>query len=542
MKNLHSGLILLCLLFFFSCQKEETLIQEDPVITTEITLENIIADDPLMDKFFNGINDHDIPVSADKKETIDRIKLAMIKDHKTTPFVEGYIREVGFPLWGQAKLHQQGSGNFVYALPFAKKTSTFTTAILHVASINEKFVYELALRTDVKEYMVAYNTDSQTFYWENLLGFLAGFNAYDENIFGFSDSFILEWLNQNQDTYLVDAADTRECSVGRLKYCQNIYALDERGDERSSSCGPSQIEVAIVIVVCESPTGGGGSPSVPIIGDDDNRGGGGSPSDGGSSPGDSPTFEDLLCNIDASISFFQTYNIEPTAVLRDALGNIAGCEGMSQGAFNREAIISILEEYDIDFDSEVINHLLLTNNQMLSDLTTFLENHDYTIVKIFIIDGYIMGIDEEGILRIINLDKLDINNISAQQMFDHMAEVIHCTRLDFCEEGQYRPIDWRDYFNDLTDHTWFHYPYINTPGEIIQYEGCEAGIEFTTVWGGFLMNTSPAFRGTVTNDGVVEEVLRWDSFDEGENKSILTINMPLSCSEGFLNQIDFDCE
>ncbi len=338
MKNLHSGLILLCLLFFFSCQKEETFIQEDPVITTEITLKNIIADDPLMDKFFNGINDHDIPVSADKKETIDRIKLAMIKDHKTTPFVDGYIREVGFPLWGQAKLHQQGSGNFVYALPFAKKASTFTTAILHVASINEKFVYELALRTDVKEYLVAYNTDSQTFYWENLLGFLAGFNAYDENIFGFSDSFILEWLSQNQDTYLVDAADTRGCSGAVLRYCQDNYALDERGDERSSPCGPSQIDVAIVIIVCESPTGGGGSPNVPIIGDDDNLGGGGSPNDGGSSPGGSPTFEDRLCNIDASISFFQTYNIQPTAVLRDALGNIAGCEGMSQGAFNEQAL------------------------------------------------------------------------------------------------------------------------------------------------------------------------------------------------------------
>lgn len=408
MKNLHSGLILLCLLFFFSCQKEETLIQEDPVITTEITLENIIADDPLMDKFFNGINDHDIPVSADKKETIDRIKLAMIKDHKTTPFVEGYIREVGFPLWGQAKLHQQGSGNFVYALPFAKKTSTFTTAILHVASINEKFVYELALRTDVKEYMVAYNTDSQTFYWENLLGFLAGFNTYDENIFGFSDSFILEWLNQNQDTYLVDAADTRECSVGRLKYCQNIYALDERGDERSSSCGPSQIEVAIVIVVCESPTGGGGSPSVPIIGDDDNRGGGGSPSDGGSSPGDSPTFEDLLCNIDASISFFQTYNIEPTAVLRDALGNIAGCEGMSQGAFNREAIISILEEYDIDFDSGIINHLLITSNQTLSEITDFLSNND---------DNYsIASVNIHTNLKVNNLLSANVNNLNPSQL------------------------------------------------------------------------------------------------------------------------------
>lgn len=108
-----------CLLFLFACQKEEIL-EQPPVVEDSVTIEEIIGTDPLLDKFFNGIADHDIVVDPNNAAEVDKIKLAMAKDHQQTAFVQDYVREVGFPMWGQAKLYNQEGGSHLYALPFAK--------------------------------------------------------------------------------------------------------------------------------------------------------------------------------------------------------------------------------------------------------------------------------------------------------------------------------------------------------------------------------------------------------------------------------------
>jgi len=409
MKNLQFGLILLCLLFFFSCQKEEAIIQEDPVITTEVALENIIGDDPLMDKFFNGVNDHDVPVSADKKATVDRIKLAMAEDHKTTPFVGDYIRQVGFPLWGQAKLHQQADGDFLYALPFAKANSTFTTAILHIALQQEAFVYELALRTDINEYLAAYSNGSQTFYWENLLAFLAEFNEYDNRIFNFNDSLFLEWFGQNKDSYLTDAADTRGCDTYVYSVCVWNITLQESGDTRSSNCDGTTYEV--VVTICgdsnnpgapsaPSPhTPGGQTGGVPGIGS-----GGGSSSSGGDAgrdggPGTAPEinpddWRDEGSNEPGDIRVLTMLNFEAQLQLQNQLdwymhdaqlglrlaitSRIFGPNGPDLSIYpNAHVIVDIMEEDGVDFDSGAIN-FFLDNSLHLNQVKDFLDNHENT--------------------------------------------------------------------------------------------------------------------------------------------------------------------
>lgn len=225
---------------------------------------------------------------------------------------------------------------------------------------------------------------------------------------------------------------------------------------------------------------------------------------------------------------------------------------------NKDYIVNLylrlICEYKIDISLDFILDVLEGTEQNFEDQEEFdeivgeivlkallEERFDVEIVNVLIINGYVMGVDEDGILHI-NLEKLDINNISAQEKFDHIAEVIHCTRLDFCEEDQYKPIDWRDYFSGITDRTDFEIPDLDDPSASIEYEGCNVGINFGFVWGGFLMNTSPAFRDIVYNNGIGSEILRWDSYNLGTNRPILTISIPVSCSEGLLNQIDFDCD
>ena len=365
--QLRLGLLIACLLFLFSCQKEEILDQE-PTVEATATLENIIGDDSLMDKFFNGVNDHDVPVSDDKKATVDQIKLAMAKDHKTTPFVGDYIRQVGFPLWGQAKLQQQADGDFLYALPFAKANSAFTTAILHIAVQEEKFVYELALRTDINEYLAAYSSGNQTFYWENLLAFLGGFNEYDNGIFNFHDSLFIEWFGQNKDTYLTDAADTRGCESYVYTVCVWNITLQESGEERSSGCDGTTYQV--IVTICSGPDNpgapgphqpGGQSGGVPGLG-----GSGGSSGNAGSDPGSDPgpgenpgidpnawgdeggnnpsDITEAVCIYNATSSFVQTYEIQVTTEIQNLLRNIEGCEGMNQETFNQLAIDELIRD------------------------------------------------------------------------------------------------------------------------------------------------------------------------------------------------------
>ena len=400
MKNLQFGLILLCLLFFFSCQKEEAIIQEDPVITTEVALENIIDDDPLMDKFFNGINDHDVPVSTDKKATVDRIKLAMAEDHKTTPFVGDYIRQVGFPLWGQAKLHRQaGNDQQLYILPFASSNSTATTAIMYVFVHENNFVYELGLRTDVVNYIEAYNAQINTFYWENFLSFVIDFTIYDDLLFDFEDAVLSDWYDSNEETYLTDAADTRseECFTATRQDCKrDPITLQENGHERS--CPPGYREVTIIFTVCVdfdqdvNPIGphtpGGQTGGVPGIG-----GGGGSNSSGDGGPGNAPGIDpgtwgdetggnspntditEIVCIYNATSTFLQTYEIQATTEIRDILSNIVGCEEMSQETFNQLAIGELIRDQGAEANSGTIN-ILSGAPQSLAWVLNNIENVD----------------------------------------------------------------------------------------------------------------------------------------------------------------------
>jgi len=149
-------------------------------------------------------------------------------------------------------LHQEGGNDQqLYILPFASSNSTATTAIMYVFVHENNFVYELGLRTDVVNYIEAYNAQINTFYWENLLSFVIDFTIYDDLLFEFEDVTLLDWYYANKETYLTDAADTRseECFTATRQDCKrNPIALQENGHERS--CPAGFTEVTIIFTVC----------------------------------------------------------------------------------------------------------------------------------------------------------------------------------------------------------------------------------------------------------------------------------------------------
>jgi len=436
MKYLQFGLTIVCLLFLFSCQKEESPIPEQPVITTAMALEEIIGDNSLMDQFFNGPNDHDVPVSASNKATVDEIKLAMAKDHQTTPFVSDYIRQVGFPLWGQAKLHRQEGGGFLYALPFAKSNSTFATAILHIVLQQEAYVYELALRTDVNDYLAAYANGNQTFYWENLLSFLAGFNNYDRQIFNFSDALFNEWFGQNKDTYLTDVADTRGCETYVYTACKWNITLQESGDTRSLDC--DGITYQIVVTICGeedntsipgSHTPGGQIGGVPGIGGSggssggnspggDNNGSGNSPGldpgtwgdEGSNGPGNIPTMvmDNFLDELEQQ-GQLNWFNRSDQDYLRSAItSRIFGMPPDFSVIPNAHLIVDVMEKYGVKLQADVTEYLLLLNDiEILSESIEFLENNDddYSIKSVEIF----MNLTKNNLLNV------NTNNLNSAQ-------------------------------------------------------------------------------------------------------------------------------
>jgi len=279
--KLKLGLILACLLFLSACQKEEIL-EQPPIVEDSVMLEEIIGTDPVLDKFFNGIADHDIVVNLNNEAKVNKIKLAMAKDNQQTAFVQDYVRQVGFPLWGQAKLHYLGSDRHLYALPFAKSTSNSTTAILHIVVDKDKFLYELALRADVTNYLVEYDNGTNDFYWENLLSFVVDFIVYDDAIFDFIDDQIYDWLNQNEETYLTETGDTRsdDCISWSYQWCvpNGPFTLQEQGDERS--CPPNYHYITVHGRTCDETTVGGPHNPGGQTGGVPSLGGGGSSSNG----------------------------------------------------------------------------------------------------------------------------------------------------------------------------------------------------------------------------------------------------------------------
>ena len=368
--KLRLGLIMACLLFLFACQKEEIL-EQPPIVEDSVMLEEIIGTDPLLDKFFNGIADHDIVVNLSNEAEVNKIKLAMAKDHQETAFVRDYVRQVGFPLWGQANLHYLEGNRQLYVLPFAKSTSSSVNAILYIFTNEDEFVYELALRSDVTNYLVEYDHGTNDFYWENLLSFVVNFIVYDDAIFNFVDDQIYDWLEQNEDTYLTIQGDTRDldCQYVLQPACLLIkeIALQENGHERS--CNEGYYATTVLIRVCYNGSEinidligphepGGQTGGVPSLG-----GGGGPANSGGyinpnndppTNPGIDPSTwgdegsnlpsiisPELICDFAIS-SFLQAHGLQSTAELRDALSNISGCDQAgSREEFNEEALLIV---------------------------------------------------------------------------------------------------------------------------------------------------------------------------------------------------------
>jgi hypothetical protein len=142
------------------------------------------------------------------------------------------------------------------------------------------------------------------------------------------------------------------------------------------------------------------------------------------------------------------------------------------------------------------------------------------ITEFTTIDDVIFAVDVNGLLRI-KIPKLDMSKSSKQAIFDQFLKVLNAAHKYFCQTKVYKPIDWRDYFNNITDQTFS-----------ISWGGCNnVTLDFSTMYGErYITDTDPSWQNyTANGDDRYYYTLKFNS----TNIPALTFVLPDECANKF---------
>jgi len=139
--------VLATLLFVTSCQKDELEDFDSSSMTHELSQEenNFFSFDYMEMENSNLLQQQNATLrSGENDEILTEINNDIQAQNQEHDFVQDLVLEYGFPLWNRAKV-DQNAGHFEYitVIPFAKGTSTSTTATLYASKKNGKLRYRL---------------------------------------------------------------------------------------------------------------------------------------------------------------------------------------------------------------------------------------------------------------------------------------------------------------------------------------------------------------------------------------------------------------
>ncbi len=164
------------------------------------------------------------------------------------------------------------------------------------------------------------------------------------------------------------------------------------------------------------------------------------------------------------------------------------------------------DDYDLDLTIEELEEIIPIDcmgdgNPLVGEFEKcvgkkLLKNlYETDITNVRLIEGYIFGIDENGILKIYFSDVPDPADLSSQELFDQVILVLNCVQLYYCETLNYEPIDWSDYFDNVNGGSYL----INWDANVT-FESCPVGMLLDFTWGGYLMNTDYSHLGQTSDN------------------------------------------
>lgn len=152
-----------------------------------------------------------------------------------------------------------------------------------------------------------------------------------------------------------------------------------------------------------------------------------------------------------------------------------------------------------------------------------LENHfGVPITNVLLIDGYIFGKDANGILKIYLPSSPDPSELSSQELFDQVILVLNCVNLYYCETEVYEPIDWKDYFINVSGSS-----YVINWNANVTFETCPVTMLLDFTWGGSVMNTSYSHSSQTSDDPPINN-WKWN----GVNTDAALLQIATTSSNG----------
>ena len=190
------------------------------------------------------------------------------------------------------------------------------------------------------------------------------------------------------------------------------------------------------------------------------------------------------------------------------------------------AVINFVNTYNLELTKE--EELLLyaigcVDNFDILAGEALLSNHfNIEINDVKIIGGYIFGKDENGILKIYLPIDPDPSELTSQELFDKIILVLNCVTLYYCETLVYEPIDWKDYFHNVSGGS-----YVINWDDNVTFGPCPVTMLLDFTWGGNVMNTSYSLS-TQTSDDPPINVWKWN----GVNTDAALLQIATKSSNG----------